>query len=67
VTTPIYGKLGLSDTDLAGVKAYLTGAIPVGRFGEPGEIAETIVHLASDESRYMVGAELIVDGGMSSI
>ena len=67
VATPIYGKLGLSETDLAGMKAHLTGAIPVGRFGEPREIAEAIVHLASDESRYTVGAELIVDGGMSNI
>jgi NAD(P)-dependent dehydrogenase (short-subunit alcohol dehydrogenase family) len=67
VATPIYGKLGLSDTDLAGMKAYLTRAIPAGRFGEPREIAEAIVHLASDESRYTVGAELIVDGGMSNI
>lgn len=67
VTTPIYGKLGLSDSDLAGMKDYLIGQLPVGRFGEPAEIAEAIVYFASDESRYTVGSELIVDGGMSNI
>ncbi|WP_395333084.1 SDR family oxidoreductase [Novosphingobium sp. BL-8H] len=67
VATPIYGKLGLSDADLSGMKDYLIGAIPAGRFGEPNEIAEAIVHLASDESRYTVGSELIIDGGMSNI
>jgi NAD(P)-dependent dehydrogenase (short-subunit alcohol dehydrogenase family) len=67
VTTPIYGKLGLSDAQLAGMKDYLIGAIPAGRFGDPVEIADAVVHLASDESRYTVGAELIIDGGMSNI
>ncbi|AOR80788.1 SDR family oxidoreductase (plasmid) [Novosphingobium resinovorum] len=67
VTTPIYGKLGLSDGDLSGMKDYLIGAIPIGRFGDPLEIADAVVHLASDESRYTVGSELIIDGGMSNL
>lgn len=67
VVTPLYGKLGLSDAQLAGMKDYLIGAIPAGRFGEPVEIADAVVHLASDESRYTVGAELIIDGGMTNI
>lgn len=67
VSTPIYGKLGLSESDLAGMKDYLIGAIPAGRFGESAEIADAVVHLASDESRYTVGSELIIDGGMSNL
>jgi len=67
VSTPIYDKLGLSDADLASLKDYLIGAVPAGRFGEPDDIAAAIVYLASDESRFTVGAELIVDGGMSNI
>lgn len=39
--------------------------IPVGRFGEPGEIANAVVFLASDEAAFTVGAELLIDGGMS--
>lgn len=67
VETPLYGKLGFSDEQLAGMKDYLTGAVPAGRFGTPVEVADAVVHLASDESAYTVGAELIVDGGMSNI
>jgi glucose 1-dehydrogenase len=39
--------------------------VPYGRIGEPGDIARTIVWLASDESDYLVGATLFVDGGMT--
>jgi NAD(P)-dependent dehydrogenase (short-subunit alcohol dehydrogenase family) len=67
VTTPIYGKLGLGDSDLAGMKDYLLGLLPVGRFGEAKEIADAIVYFASDESRFTVGSELVVDGGMINI
>lgn len=39
------------------------GRIPMGRFGEPEEIARTAVFLASDDASYMTGSELVVDGG----
>lgn len=43
----------------------LAAAIPAGRFGEPGEIADAIVFLASDAARYITGATLDVNGGMA--
>jgi len=67
VSTPLYGKLGLSNEDLQKTASAILDQIPAGRFGEPSEIAKAIVFLASDESRFTVGAELIIDGGMSTL
>jgi NAD(P)-dependent dehydrogenase (short-subunit alcohol dehydrogenase family) len=48
-----------------GAKAEFIRQIPVGRFGRPSEIANAVVFLASDEAAFTVGAELLIDGGMS--
>ena len=39
------------------------GRDPLGRLGEPEDIAHAVLYLASDASRFMTGAELVVDGG----
>ena len=49
------------------MKSGVLGQIPVGRFGEPDKVADIAVYFASDESRYTVGSELIIDGGMSTL
>ena len=67
VSTPIYGKLGLSEDDLKAMTATIQGQIPAGRFGNPSEIAKAVVFLASDESAYTVGSELVIDGGMRNL
>jgi NAD(P)-dependent dehydrogenase (short-subunit alcohol dehydrogenase family) len=67
VSTPIYGKLGLPADQLAAMAGHIQGQIPLGRFGNPIEIAKAIVFFASDESAFTVGSELIIDGGMSNI
>jgi cyclopentanol dehydrogenase len=43
------------------------GAIPMGRMGDPVEIARAILFLASDEASYITGTELIIDGGMTAV
>ncbi len=67
VSTPLYGKLGLSDEALQKTADFIKAQVPAGRFGEPGEIAKAVVFLASDEASFTVGAELVIDGGMSTL
>lgn len=63
IATPLHDKIGLGETEIKGLVAQ----IPAGRRGDPSEIAQAIVFLASDEAAFTVGSELIIDGGMSTL
>lgn len=63
VVTPLHGKIGMD----AAAKQELAAQIPLGRFGKPEEIASTVLHLSSPESGFIVGTEIIADGGMSQL
>jgi NAD(P)-dependent dehydrogenase (short-subunit alcohol dehydrogenase family) len=67
VTTPIYGRLGLPPDALAEMAESIREQIPMKRFGNPEEIAKAALFLASSDSSFVLGAELIVDGGMSQL
>lgn len=67
VGTPLYGKLGMDAATLEATAAQIQGQIPLGRFGTPEEIASTVLHLAAPESAFIVGTEIIADGGMSQL
>lgn len=67
VATPIYGKLGLDAAALDATAAQIQSQIPLGRFGKPEELAATVLHLAAAESAFIVGTEIIADGGMSQL
>lgn len=67
IATPLYGKLGLAKKDLDSVSSALMNQVPAKRFGNPEEIAQAILFLASDEAAFTVGSELIIDGGLSTL
>lgn len=67
VTTPIFGKTGLTTEQIDGFKTSIHSQMPIGRFGEPAEIARVATFFASDESSFVLGAELIADGGMYTL
>jgi len=48
-------------------RKMVASAIPMGRFGRSDEVANAVVFLASDESSYMTGSELFVDGGFAQV
>lgn len=65
ITTPLYSKLGLSDQQAKSMAEQLTTQVPAHRFGRPEEIAKTILFLASDDAPFIVGNDVIIDGGLS--
>jgi len=67
VSTPLYGRLGLSTEQVSQVATSIQSQIPLKRFGTPDEIASAVLYLSSPESAFIVGTELIVDGGMSQL
>ncbi|MGJ7510719.1 SDR family oxidoreductase [Variovorax sp. GT1P44] len=67
VHTPLYGKLGLDAATLESTAAQIQSQVPLGRFGTPEEIASTVLHLSAPESAFIVGTEIIADGGMSQL
>ena len=48
-------------------KKMISDSVPLGRFGTPNEIAKAVVFLASDDSSYITGTELFVDGGFAQV
>ena len=56
-----------TEQEVKQIKANLVAAVPMGRIGTPDEIAKAVSFLASDDSSYITGIELFVDGGMAQI
>lgn len=67
VTTPILSKTGMSAEQVDGMKSSIQSQVPIGRMGEPSEIARVATFFASDDSSFVLGTELIADGGMATL
>jgi NAD(P)-dependent dehydrogenase (short-subunit alcohol dehydrogenase family) len=67
VKTPIVDKMGLNEAQLALLNALVPKQIPMGRWGRPEELAKAALFLASDDSSFVTGIELCVDGGMGQV
>ena len=52
--------------ELEGGLTLIRGLTPLGRIGEPDDVAYGVLYLASNESSFMTGAELVIDGGFSA-
>jgi len=67
VETPLYNRLGLPKEQLSEVASNIQAQIPLKRFGTPEEIASAVLYLTSTDSAFIVGTELVIDGGMSQL
>ena len=65
--TPVFPKLGLTKKQIKEFVAQMVTQIPLGRTGKPEEIAKAVLFLASDDSSFVNGAELVVDGGQTQV
>jgi len=67
IDTPAFNSLAQTEEEIRQIKVNLVAAVPMGRMGSPDEIAKAVSFLASDDSSYITGIELFVDGGMAQI
>ncbi len=65
VETPIFGRAGISSEQSRQTKEWLQNQTLVKRMAEPEEIAEAVLYLSSDVSSFVIGTELVIDGGMT--
>lgn len=65
ISTPIFGKMGMSKEDLDKTSAAILAQVPLGRMGEADEIAKAVTYLASSDSAFVTGTELLIDGGLA--
>jgi NAD(P)-dependent dehydrogenase (short-subunit alcohol dehydrogenase family) len=67
IDTPILETTGLSQGELDQLKTTLASMVPLGRMGRADEIAKAALFLASDDSSFVTGIELFVDGGQAQV
>ncbi len=66
VDTPMYQQTLAAAREPERIRTALLSQVPLGRPGQPREIADLIVYLLSDESAFVTGAEMVIDGGLTA-
>ena len=66
IWTPMVENFLALTPDPAAARAAAAAAHPVGHMGEPDDIAYGVLYLASDEAKFVTGAELVIDGGYTA-
>jgi NAD(P)-dependent dehydrogenase (short-subunit alcohol dehydrogenase family) len=67
ITSALLSRDGITQEKLQETKDWIQSQVPIKRFGTPEEIAAAVLYLTSPESGFVVGAELIIDGGMATL
>lgn len=67
IDTPIFGRLGMSKEAVQEMTKGFENSNPMKRFGQPEEVAKTVLFFASDDSSYITGSEIAVDGGLTHL
>ncbi|HYJ02528.1 MAG TPA: glucose 1-dehydrogenase [Nitrososphaeraceae archaeon] len=67
IDTPIFSSITQNEEQSELFKKNIVNAVPMKRMGSPDEVAKAVSFLASDESSYVTGIELFVDGGLAQI
>jgi NAD(P)-dependent dehydrogenase (short-subunit alcohol dehydrogenase family) len=65
VETAIFERMGLSDEQLKQLREWIQSQVPLKRFGTGDEIAGAVLYLCSGDSSFVVGAEIVIDGGLT--
>ena len=67
IDTPGLSRLAADEAQAEQIKNYLASTVPLGRLGTPDEVGKVLVFLASDDSSFVTGTELFVDGGAAQV
>jgi NAD(P)-dependent dehydrogenase (short-subunit alcohol dehydrogenase family) len=67
IATPIWTRSKFGPEGENPIDQQLCSSVPLGRLGTPDEVAQVVVFLASNESSFMLGSEIVVDGGATEL
>ena len=67
IETNFFNATGMTQEQIEGFAQGVLGKVPMQRFGSPDEVAKAVTFLASEDASYVLGTEIYVDGGMSTL